>query len=497
MKSTNQICRPSSSRPGNKKGFFKTALVQPKLKLNQPGDNFEKEANSVADSVMSQPNKNETPTFFEARPLRAASLQRKAWGNGDTPISSNSIQKTINSNGHPIDHSTRSFMERRFGHDFGNVQIHNDSQAHQSSSDIGAKAYTSANHVAFGPGMYRPGTLAGNWLLAHELAHVIQQSGGRGNVVQKSPADDKKYGSYEDYEKLVTEHKWCRDSEWSGSRHPGQQCFRELTDHEGFHEADQACFDKKTKKFIEGSPDIISAVSGQNLDGTCKIDIGLRALGHGGADVCSSEPDLCGGYLGAYYGALVGNTIPSPDLPSPVMGERALFPLLGAYAFKWAFAKAMPPLTRYLKHRGYVPTYSLGIGTRQLENVRLDLGTGFQQAEDPLPIIPVKTYLTFGLDSSIQITDEGKTSSAIIGKIGIRVDPGEPGGFVASQAVGAGLRLGSDIAPVITGEVGIGWQPTSFMDIQFVGTKDEGDNGMSMMLRLNLFAPNKFLKTPD
>ncbi len=81
---------------------------------------------------------------------------------------------------------TRTFMERRFGQDFGHVQIHNDGFAHQSSADIQAKAYTHGNHIAFGAGQYQPQSDAGRHLLAHELTHVVQQgSGERQSSIQR------------------------------------------------------------------------------------------------------------------------------------------------------------------------------------------------------------------------------------------------------------------------------------------------------------------------
>ena len=67
-------------------------------------------------------------------------------------------------------------MERRFGHDFGKVRIHTSGEAGKSAKAVHAVAYTVGNHVAFAPGHYSPETQAGQWLLAHELAHVVQQA---------------------------------------------------------------------------------------------------------------------------------------------------------------------------------------------------------------------------------------------------------------------------------------------------------------------------------
>jgi hypothetical protein len=70
-------------------------------------------------------------------------------------------------------------MEARFGQDFGAVRIHADARAASSAVAVGALAYTVGSHVVFGAGQYAPGSPAGRALLAHELAHTIQQRGAR------------------------------------------------------------------------------------------------------------------------------------------------------------------------------------------------------------------------------------------------------------------------------------------------------------------------------
>lgn len=72
--------------------------------------------------------------------------------------------------------STRAFFEPRFGQDFSQVRVHADREAQQSARDVNALAYTVGSHVVFGDGRYAPGTPDGQRLLAHELAHVVQQS---------------------------------------------------------------------------------------------------------------------------------------------------------------------------------------------------------------------------------------------------------------------------------------------------------------------------------
>ncbi|HEX2282628.1 MAG TPA: DUF4157 domain-containing protein, partial [Thermomicrobiales bacterium] len=68
-----------------------------------------------------------------------------------------------------------SQFAHRFGHDFGNVRIHTGPMAAESARAHHAHAYTVGRDIVFAAGAYRPHTPAGHWLLAHELAHVIQQ----------------------------------------------------------------------------------------------------------------------------------------------------------------------------------------------------------------------------------------------------------------------------------------------------------------------------------
>jgi len=84
----------------------------------------------------------------------------------------------LRSPGQSLDSSTRSFMEARFGHDFSRVRVHTDARANASADGVNAFAYTVGQNIAFRAGAYAPGTPSGQRLLAHELAHVVQQRGG-------------------------------------------------------------------------------------------------------------------------------------------------------------------------------------------------------------------------------------------------------------------------------------------------------------------------------
>jgi len=73
-------------------------------------------------------------------------------------------------------------MEPRFGHDFTNVRVHSDPSAAESARAVGALAYTVGRDVVFGSGQYAPQVGRGRELLAHELAHVVQQASTLGTA---------------------------------------------------------------------------------------------------------------------------------------------------------------------------------------------------------------------------------------------------------------------------------------------------------------------------
>src|SRR4051812_13307702 len=82
----------------------------------------------------------------------------------------------VPAHGEPLSPTLRAEMEPRFGHDFGKVRLHADAQAAASARAVSAEAYTVGPHIVFGANRFQPGTRAGQRLIAHELAHVVQQA---------------------------------------------------------------------------------------------------------------------------------------------------------------------------------------------------------------------------------------------------------------------------------------------------------------------------------
>jgi hypothetical protein len=75
-------------------------------------------------------------------------------------------------------------MQQRFNHDFSRVRVHTGTEAEQSAHEVNADAYSVGQHVVFGAGQFASGTREGRRLIAHELTHVLQHSGG-GTVVHR------------------------------------------------------------------------------------------------------------------------------------------------------------------------------------------------------------------------------------------------------------------------------------------------------------------------
>jgi Domain of unknown function (DUF4157) len=171
--------------------------IQPKPTLGQPGDQYEREADSAADAVMRMPDPGRTMTHSAGAPPEGE-LHREPHDNfsklhpkdgedavrhkesSATPMvaraqsTPSTVQGVLQSGGQPIDATTRSFMEPRFGYDFGSVRVHSDERAAKSARSVNALAYTIGRDVVFGAGQYAPSSIAGKRLLAHELQHVVQ-----------------------------------------------------------------------------------------------------------------------------------------------------------------------------------------------------------------------------------------------------------------------------------------------------------------------------------
>jgi hypothetical protein len=144
--------------------------LQTKLKISEPGDSYEREADRIANQVMASP----APDAVSSRPLNIQRFSGQSNGHETAPMS---IDQALAGPGKPLEPALRSDMEQRFGHDFSRVRVHSGAAAEQSARDVRANAYTVGMDIVFDNGQFVPGSHEGRQLIAHELTHVVQQSG--------------------------------------------------------------------------------------------------------------------------------------------------------------------------------------------------------------------------------------------------------------------------------------------------------------------------------
>ncbi len=182
--------------------------IQLKVVVGQPGDKYEQEADSVAAQVMSmsvptanlglvqrQGEEEETPLVQRSpladsitplvqrhaeeqeEPIQTKSLLQRAGAKGNAEAGTDLENKLSSSKGggSPLADDVRSFMEPRFGVDFSSVRVHTDSTAVQMNKDLGAQAFAHGSDIYYGAGK----SPAQDNLTAHELTHVVQQTGAK------------------------------------------------------------------------------------------------------------------------------------------------------------------------------------------------------------------------------------------------------------------------------------------------------------------------------
>lgn len=100
------------------------------------------------------------------------------------------VATALSNPGAPLPSNLRTYFELRFGQDFSQVRVHADTAAGNAARSINARAFTFGHRIAFAAGAYAPGTSDGRRLLAHELAHIVQQSAGETRI-QRAPDSDR------------------------------------------------------------------------------------------------------------------------------------------------------------------------------------------------------------------------------------------------------------------------------------------------------------------
>ena len=247
---TNIAAQPTTEQPHFSHDFSKVRVypkhyfpltfpptIQMKPLINQPGDEYEQEADRIADQVVSMsalspvaravsqiassrklfrkelrpqdhfdslsPSEEESPTFEQEPKLQRSS--------NSEPIAvptnfEHSLQQKILSGGEAFHQGTRTFMESRFGRDFAGVRTHRDSKADELASGVNARAFTVGNNIFFASSAYQPDSAEGQRLIAHELTHVLQQDMSNKTApmrIQRQPAGGSPCFSYKGYNKSI------------------------------------------------------------------------------------------------------------------------------------------------------------------------------------------------------------------------------------------------------------------------------------------------------
>jgi hypothetical protein len=168
------------------------------VRVSEPGDPLEREADQVADQVMRMAEPGTVGTVpigiqrkcTECEDEEKQLIQTRRMDptpEGATLNPEAAVCATRRS-GAPLSNDLRSFFEPRFGHNFSGVRLHAGGDAAEAAHSVQARAYTFGRDIVFGPGEYSPVTTEGKRLIAHELAHVIQQGAVASGRAENSPA---------------------------------------------------------------------------------------------------------------------------------------------------------------------------------------------------------------------------------------------------------------------------------------------------------------------
>ncbi len=164
--------------------------IRAKLTIGQAGDLYEQEADRIAERVIRLPEAGATKIRAVSSEDRGIQTRRKCAACGDDERQMQTkrmerpqtvhneaprlVHEALLSSGQPLDATTRTYMEPRFGHDFSHVRIHTDDRAAAAASSVGALAFAVGRDIVFGSGHFAPNSEGGRRLLSHELAHVVQ-----------------------------------------------------------------------------------------------------------------------------------------------------------------------------------------------------------------------------------------------------------------------------------------------------------------------------------
>lgn len=174
-----------STGQGGCESCRKKKALQAKIRIGLDGDRFEREADAVAERILSS-----RPDVASGAP---PAIQRLSAGSAGQDTAPAAVESALAAPGQPLPGAERRFFESRFGHDFHDVRIHVDDRA---AASVNAHAFTIGSDIVFASGQYAPTTSSGQRLLAHELTHVVQQgqADAAPSLLQRQPSPPRRRG---------------------------------------------------------------------------------------------------------------------------------------------------------------------------------------------------------------------------------------------------------------------------------------------------------------
>ncbi|MGH6964760.1 MAG: DUF4157 domain-containing protein [Phenylobacterium sp.] len=170
---------PKVAKPTPNAARAAPAAARRKLAIGRTHDPLEHEADRIAQQVTA--GREPLPAMSSAPP--PALGQNGAAGEAPAVV-----DDVLSRPGQPLDAQTRGYFEPRFGRDFSGVRVHADGLAARSAEAVSARAYTVGDQIVFGAGAFAPHHPAGQKLIAHELAHTLQQGRAPAVFMQRQPA---------------------------------------------------------------------------------------------------------------------------------------------------------------------------------------------------------------------------------------------------------------------------------------------------------------------
>ena len=361
--------------------------------------------------------------------MKTTSSVQRAGDGGLT--ASNDISSQLNSRrggGSPLGDNVRSFMEPRFGVDFSNVNVHTDGEAVQMTKAVGAQAFAYGSDVYFGAGK-SPGN---NELTAHELTHVVQQTGGGGKLMPKRTKLTIESGS----EQI---QRWSFKKAFKAAKSAVKQVKTGAKKGASFAKQGFKLVVKKVKTGAKKGASF--AKQGFKLV-VKKVKTGAQAIGSGIAKGVKAAIKKLGGIFGPILDlqkmlvkvlAGAGSAIPK-ILKNPVAFVKSLFSGLGQ-----GFKNFASQIAKHLQNG--IQTFLFG----SLGNLNLKLPQSFN-AEGLLSVAAQLTGLSHDKIRAKAVGKLGEEKVNLIEQGASAAQTGNVAGFAKQQAVS---KLGADNANLI------------------------------------------------